>query len=228
MFPFQLHQGRRRGRGAGRRRGGRPLHRRRHHAGRPDARDRRAPRARSSTSTRLPYRDIDLDRRGCGSAALVRMSELAANPGVRQQFPGHLAGAGAQRLGAAAQHGLDRRQPHAAAPLPVLPRRVGARATGARPGSGCAAIGGRNRTHAILGTSDQCVATHPSDLAVALTALDATGHHPRPQRRAPDSDRRLLPPARHHTRSGTQPAARAADHRRRDSGPARARGGRAT
>jgi xanthine dehydrogenase YagS FAD-binding subunit len=42
------------------------------------------------------------------------------------------------------------------------------------PGSGCAAIEGRNRTHAILGTSEACVATHPSDLAVALTALDAT------------------------------------------------------
>lgn len=41
------------------------------------------------------------------------------------------------------------------------------------PGTGCPAIGGRNRTHAILGTSDHCVATHPSDLAVALVALDA-------------------------------------------------------
>jgi xanthine dehydrogenase YagS FAD-binding subunit len=38
---------------------------------------------------------------------------------------------------------------------------------------GCSAVGGLNRTHAILGTSDQCVATHPSDLAVALVALDA-------------------------------------------------------
>jgi len=42
-----------------------------------------------------------------------------------------------------------------------------------RPGSGCPAIGGENRTHAVLGTSDSCVATHPSDLAVALVALDA-------------------------------------------------------
>lgn len=42
------------------------------------------------------------------------------------------------------------------------------------PGSGCAAVGGRNRMHAILGTSDACVATHPSDLAVALVALDAS------------------------------------------------------
>jgi xanthine dehydrogenase YagS FAD-binding subunit len=42
------------------------------------------------------------------------------------------------------------------------------------PGSGCSAIGGFNRTHAILGTSEHCIATHPSDLAVALAALDAT------------------------------------------------------
>jgi xanthine dehydrogenase YagS FAD-binding subunit len=42
------------------------------------------------------------------------------------------------------------------------------------PGSGCSAIDGINGGHAILGTSDQCVATHPSDLAVALVALDAT------------------------------------------------------
>jgi xanthine dehydrogenase YagS FAD-binding subunit len=42
------------------------------------------------------------------------------------------------------------------------------------PGSGCAAINGLNAAHAILGTSDHCVATHPSDVAVALVALDAT------------------------------------------------------
>ena len=42
------------------------------------------------------------------------------------------------------------------------------------PGSGCAAIGGFNRILAILGTSDQCIATHPSDMAVAMRALDAT------------------------------------------------------
>jgi xanthine dehydrogenase YagS FAD-binding subunit len=41
------------------------------------------------------------------------------------------------------------------------------------PGSGCAAIGGFNRSHAILGASDACIATHPSDMAVALVALDA-------------------------------------------------------
>src|SRR5215208_5215801 len=42
------------------------------------------------------------------------------------------------------------------------------------PGSGCAAIGGENRWHAVLGTSEHCIAAHPSDLAVALVALDAS------------------------------------------------------
>src|SRR5256886_14193976 len=42
-----------------------------------------------------------------------------------------------------------------------------------RPGSGCAARDGFNRMHAILGASEQCIATNPSDMAVALTALDA-------------------------------------------------------
>ncbi len=44
------------------------------------------------------------------------------------------------------------------------------------PGSGCAAIGGVTRSHAVLGTSDKCIATHPSDMAVALVALDAVVH----------------------------------------------------
>jgi xanthine dehydrogenase YagS FAD-binding subunit len=44
------------------------------------------------------------------------------------------------------------------------------------PGSGCDAIGGFNRMHAILGASDSCIATHPSDMCVALAALDATVH----------------------------------------------------
>ena len=43
-----------------------------------------------------------------------------------------------------------------------------------QPGSGCAAIGGVNRIHAILGTSEQCIATHPSDMCIALAALAAT------------------------------------------------------
>ena len=49
------------------------------------------------------------------------------------------------------------------------------------PGSGCSAIGGYNRIHAILGTSEQCIATHPSDMCVALAALKATVHVSGPQ-----------------------------------------------
>jgi xanthine dehydrogenase YagS FAD-binding subunit len=45
-----------------------------------------------------------------------------------------------------------------------------------QPGSGCAALEGFNRIHAVLGGSDQCIATHPSDMAVALVALDAVVH----------------------------------------------------
>ena len=52
-------------------------------------------------------------------------------------------------------------------------RDVSAVCTRRTPGTGCSAIEGRNRTHAILGGSQHCVATHPSDLAVALVALDA-------------------------------------------------------
>src|SRR5579859_350853 len=44
------------------------------------------------------------------------------------------------------------------------------------PGSGCAAIDGYNRIHAVLGTSEHCIATHPSDMAVAMMALGATIH----------------------------------------------------
>ena len=43
-----------------------------------------------------------------------------------------------------------------------------------QPGSGCSAIGGFSRQHAVVGASDACIATHPSDMAVAMRALDAT------------------------------------------------------
>ena len=63
------------------------------------------------------------------------------------------------------------------------------------PGSGCSAILGLNRTHAILGGSDRCIAVHPSDLAVALVALDAVVHvrGPAGERRVPIASFHLLP-----------------------------------
>lgn len=120
----------------------------------------------------LPYRDVDLGPDRLRVGALVRMSELAAHAGVRAQFP---VIAQALELSASAQlrnmasiggNLLQR-------PRCLYFRDVTAACNRRAPGSGCGAIGGRNRTHAILGTSDQCVATHPSDLAVALVALDA-------------------------------------------------------
>jgi xanthine dehydrogenase YagS FAD-binding subunit len=65
-----------------------------------------------------------------------------------------------------------------------------------QPGSGCAAIGGINRQHAVIGSSDACIATNPSDMAVAMRALDATVETVRPDgqtRRIPIADFHRLP-----------------------------------
>ena len=68
------------------------------------------------------------------------------------------------------------------------------------PGTGCGAIGGINKLHAILGTSDQCIATYPGDMAVALSALDArlviTNQH---------GDERSVPVREFHTLPGETP-----------------------
>jgi len=63
------------------------------------------------------------------------------------------------------------------------------------PGSGCSAIVGLHRTHAVLGGSDKCIAVHPSDFAVALVALDATVHvrGPAGERTIPIAQFHLLP-----------------------------------
>jgi xanthine dehydrogenase YagS FAD-binding subunit len=68
------------------------------------------------------------------------------------------------------------------------------------PGSGCAAIGGYNRGHALQGTSDQCIAVHPSDMSVALRALDA-----RVETVAAGGVRRVIPIADFHTLPGNTP-----------------------
>ena len=64
-----------------------------------------------------------------------------------------------------------------------------------KPGSGCAAMDGYNRIHAILGTSEHCIATHPSDMAVAMVALEADVHitGPKGERIVPIGEFHLLP-----------------------------------
>lgn len=69
-----------------------------------------------------------------------------------------------------------------------------------QPGSGCSALGGVTRQFAIIGTSQACIATHPSDMAVAMRALDAAVETVRP-----DSTRRTIPIADFHRLPGNTP-----------------------
>ncbi len=120
----------------------------------------------------LPYTSIDVQPAKLSVGSLVRMSELAAHSAVRREIPMigqslELAASAQLRNMASIGGNLLQRTR-----CPYF-RDVSAACNRRTPGAGCAAIEGRNRTHAILGTSQRCVATHPSDLAVALLALDA-------------------------------------------------------
>ena len=77
-----------------------------------------------------------------------------------------------------------------------------------KPGSGCSALKGANRGHAIMGTSDACIATHPSDMAVAMRLLDATVETVRPDghsRAIPIADFHLLPGKTPHIETALAP-----------------------
>jgi xanthine dehydrogenase YagS FAD-binding subunit len=109
---------------------------------------------------------------GLSIGALARMSDVARAPGVTERFPAiarALRDSASPQLRNMASLGGNLRQRTRCAYL-----RDGVSPCNKRqPGSGCAALGGRNRGHAILGTSEHCIAAHPSDLAVALVAFDA-------------------------------------------------------
>ena len=122
---------------------------------------------------RLPLDKIeDTPDGGLRVGALVRNSDLAADPRVRQRYGvlsrALLAGASAQLRNKATTGGnlLQRTRCYYFYDVtkPCNKR---------SPGSGCAALAGFNRIHAILGASEHCIATHPSDMAVAMRALDA-------------------------------------------------------
>lgn len=112
---------------------------------------------------------------GLRIGALARMSEVAASPLVRERFP-----VIAQALKAGASPQL-RNMASIGGNLLQRVRCSYFRDTASpcnkrEPGTGCSAIEGFSRTHAVLGTSEDCIAAHPSDVAVAFAALDARVH----------------------------------------------------
>ena len=143
----------------------------------------------------LPCDDIDARADGGLSiGALARMSDVAVAPGVVDRFPAIaqalLLGASPQIRNMASMGGNLLQRVRCA-----YFRDVDAACNKRAPGTGCAAFDGVNRGHAILGASEHCIATHPSDVAVALVAFDAVVQTfgPRGRRAIPIDDFFLLP-----------------------------------
>jgi xanthine dehydrogenase YagS FAD-binding subunit len=123
---------------------------------------------------RLPLSAIEpLPDGGLRLGALARNSDTANHPLVRQKYPllsqAILAGASPQLRNIATNGGnlLQRTR------CPYFMDAAFGQCNKRAPGSGCGALGGYNRIHAIFGASDRCVAVHPSDMCIALAALDA-------------------------------------------------------
>jgi xanthine dehydrogenase YagS FAD-binding subunit len=125
--------------------------------------------------SRLPLASVEElpDGRGVRIGALVRNSDLAEHPLIRDRYPvlsqALLAGASPQLRNMATTGGnlLQRTRCY------YFYDPTFTQCNKRHPGSGCGALEGYNRIHAILGASDQCIATHPSDMCVAMAALDA-------------------------------------------------------
>lgn len=124
---------------------------------------------------------LDLDRIEAGDegglllGALARNADTAYHPLVRERFPllssAILAGASPQLRNMASNGGNLMQRTRC-----VYFYDIGTPCNKREPGTGCPAKDGVNRQHAILGTSETCIATHPSDMCVALRALDAVVH----------------------------------------------------
>src|ERR1700761_7490045 len=127
----------------------------------------------------LAFSSIDSDASGVTIGANVRNSALAHSPVIRENFPvlseALLAGASAQLRNMASTAGNLMQRTR----WPYF-RDVNSACNKRQPGSGCDAMTGVNRMHAVLGTSELCIATHPSDMCVALMALEAVIHTHRP------------------------------------------------
>ena len=150
---------------------------------------------------------IDVGSQGLRLGAAATMAEVASHPVVVEQFPlismALLESASPQVRNQATMGGnmLQRTR------CPYF-RDVGYSACNKRtPGSGCAAIDGENRWHAVLGTSQNCIAAHASDLAVALVALDAAVeiYSASGQRTVAVADLHRLPEATPHIETALEP-----------------------
>jgi xanthine dehydrogenase YagS FAD-binding subunit len=124
--------------------------------------------------SRLPLKEIEeLADGGLRIGAQATNSDAAADMRVRTNYPvlsrALVAGASGQLRNKASIGGNLMQRTRC--PYFYYPGPAGCNKRD--PGSGCSAIGGFNRVHAILGASDACIATHPSDMAVAMSALDA-------------------------------------------------------
>ena len=156
---------------------------------------------------RLPLDDIEhLPDGSMRIGAMVRNSDLAHDPTVAARFPvlsqALLSGASPQLRNVATTGGnlMQRtRCYYFRDPAYACNKR--------QPGTGCAAIDGFNRIHAVLGGSDQCIATHPSDMAVAMVALDAVMHIQggNGERTVPVGEFHLLPGNTPHLETVVQP-----------------------
>jgi xanthine dehydrogenase YagS FAD-binding subunit len=125
---------------------------------------------------RFPLAEVEvLSDGGLKIGAMVRNADLAHHPAVLQDYPvlsqALLSGASAQLRNKATTSGNLLQRTRC-----VYFRDTTMPCNKREPGSGCGAINGFNRTMAILGTSEHCIATNPSDMNVALTALEATIH----------------------------------------------------
>lgn len=144
---------------------------------------------------KLPSGEIETkDNGGIRISAIARNSDVAYNPIVREHYPvlseALLAGASAQLRNMATVGGNLMQRTRCF----YFHDTVFA-CNKRQPGSGCAALDGFNRIHAILGTSEHCIATHPSDMCVALAALDAVvqTRSAAGERSIPIADFHLLP-----------------------------------
>lgn len=147
----------------------------------------------------LPLRGIEeLDGGGLRLGALATNAETAYDARVQARYPvlasAILSGASAQLRNAATNGGNLNQRTRC-----YYFYDVDAACNKREPGSGCGAIGGFNRIHAVQGASEQCIATHPSDMCVALLALDATVRVT-----GPDGDR-WIAMANYHRLPGDEP-----------------------